>query len=155
MLFLRNVLRRRLRYFGLQLLLLLFVFFLQLLRLLLVFLLDLLRFRLVCLLLGQALVVLLLLLLEFLMVLVLLRGKLFLLLLVFLVLFWVPRVWRSGTRMRLEILRMGRVRGARNIILGARSFRFGRRLSSGMSFGGFIRRSRFFGRYGGVVAKCS
>ena len=52
MLFLRNVLRRRLRYFGLQLLLLLFVFLLQLLRLLLVFLLDLLRSRLVCFLLG-------------------------------------------------------------------------------------------------------
>src|SRR5579863_744627 len=57
--------------------------------------------------------------------------------------------------MRLEVLRMDRVRGARNIVLGARSLRFGRWLSCGMSFGRFIRRSRFFGRYGGVVAKCS
>ena len=130
----KTVILGRLRNFGLELLLLLCVFLFQLLGLLLVPLLDLLRFRLVCLLLGQALVILLLLLLELLMVLVLLRVELFLLLLVFLVLLGVSCVWKSGTRMRLQVLRMSCVRRAGNIVLGARSPCIRRWLNGGIEF---------------------
>ncbi len=87
----------------------------HLLRLLLVLLFDLLISRWARLL-REPPVVLLLPLLQFLVVLFLPRVQLFLLLLVFLVQFRVSRVWRSGVRMRLNILSV-RCSGGRNIVL--------------------------------------
>ena len=141
--------------FGLQVLLLLCVFLLDLLGLLLVHLFYLLLLRFICILLRQPLVVLFLLLLEFLVVLVLLRVKFVLLLLVLLVRFRVPRVWRSGARMRLEVLGVGCVRRLRNVVLRTRRWRIGGWLSRGTIGRRMIRRSCLFGRYDCRVLKGS
>jgi len=86
----------------------------QLLRLLLVLLLHLLRSCWAGVLLRQLLVFLVLLRLEILPFLGLLRNYVLLLLLVFLVELWVPRVGRSGTLDRWQLIRMGCNVGARS-----------------------------------------
>ena len=141
--------------FGLHLLLLRCVFLLHLLGLLLVLLLYLLLCRFICVLLRYPLMVLFLLLLKFLVVLVLLRVKFILLLLILLVRFSVPRVWRSGARMRLEVLGVGCVRRLRNVVLRTRRRRIGGWLSRGTIGRRMIRRSCLFGRYDCRVLKGS
>src|SRR4029077_1886206 len=119
--------------FGLHLLLLVSVFLLHLLCLLLMLLLYLLLFRLVCVLLRHPLMVLLLLLLKFLVILVLLSIKFGLLLLIPLVGLGVPRVRRSGARMRLQVLGVGCRRRLRNGVLRARRGRLYLRLFAASS----------------------
>ena len=98
--------------------------------------------------------VLFLFLLEFLVLLLLLRIELLLLLLVFLVLLRVSRVWRSGARMRLNVLSVYCI-GGRNTIFWTRSRYIGARLSCTAVDRRIIRRSCSFGRCNCAVVKGS